>query len=162
MLTPFVKSFFISSSICFCVYTALANANELKSPDHEKWLQDQYGAQHQKLIPVVAVADMFFTCNNESKARERKFTIDELVNKMTQDELANRLADCLGEHSVKSDKALDYGLAGCFNAQLSHLSLEERTQKMKLVNTAIAGLSRAERKKSFTQCVTDQAIQYLK
>jgi hypothetical protein len=69
---------------------------------------------------------------------------------------------CLKGKSVKSDIALNYGLTGCFHEQLAELSAQEKQQKMQLVSKAIAALSREERQKSFTQCVTDQAITYLK
>ena len=156
--------FFVQASVLISLFLLLNTtyANELKSTDHDKWLQEQYGAQHQQLIPVVAVADMFFACNNESRPKEPTFTLDELVNDMDKDELAIRLSDCLGEYSIKSEQALNYGLRGCFQSQVAHLPAEESQQKMKLVNSAIGALSREDRQKSFTQCVTDQSIKYLK
>lgn len=162
MINFLSKYLFMSFTFVLCLQTNVLYANELKSPEHEQWLLEQYGEQHQKLIPIVAVADMFFTCNNATAVQVQKFTIIELVNEMDKEELASRLSECLGEYSIKSDKALNYGLSGCFQAQLAHLPLEDRTQKIKLVNSAIAKLSRAERQKSFTQCVTDQSMKYLK
>jgi hypothetical protein len=63
---------------------------------------------------------------------------------------------------MKSDVALNFGLFGCFQAQLAHLPKAERDQKMILVKQAVSSLSHSERKKSFTQCVTEQSIHYLK
>ncbi|MFT6195497.1 MAG: hypothetical protein ACJASU_002415 [Cognaticolwellia sp.] len=64
--------------------------------------------------------------------------------------------------SPKSDTALNYGLKACFYEQFDQLSLVEKQQKMAVVTQIIATLSRSERQKSFTQCVTDQAIHYLR
>ena len=104
---------------------------------------------------------MFFSCNQERKVDSANQTLRELVTKVDRNTLAEKLILCLGEDTMQSDTALNYGLLGCFHQQLSHLPEEDRQQKMKLVRQAIANLSHNERKKSFTQCVTEQAIQYL-
>lgn len=143
-------------------FISLSNAQEsaLNSPEYKQFLQAQFGAQHQKLIPIVAVADMFYACQQNKKVDEH-FEFDQLVKKMSKEELATRLIDCLSGESIKSDVALNYGLKGCFQEQIAHLPEVERKQQMKLIVNAIGSLSREERQKSFTQCVTDQAIRYL-
>ena len=81
---------------------------------------------------------------------------------MDKNVLAEKLATCLGEDTMQSDTALNFGLFGCFHQQLAHLPKAEREQKMTLVKQAVSSLSHEERKKSFTQCVTEQSIHYLK
>ncbi|OUR61842.1 hypothetical protein A9Q74_08010 [Colwellia sp. 39_35_sub15_T18] len=134
---------------------------EPTTAEYNAWLKEKFSKQHEALIPVVAVADMFYSCN---KAREVDSTVEEityLINEMPKNKLAEKLALCLGEDSMQSDIALNFGLQGCFHEQLAHLPEVERQQKMVLVEKAILSLSRGERKKSFTQCVTEQAIHYL-
>jgi len=130
--------------------------------DHDQWLKDRFSDQHEQLIPIVAVADMFFSCNKIRKTDPIGYQIKELITVMHKDELAEKLSLCLAEDLIKSEVALNFGLLGCFHEQLAQLPNEEKQQKMKLVKQAIASLSREERQKSFTQCVTDQAIGYLK
>jgi len=130
--------------------------------DHDQWLKDRFSDQHEQLIPIVAVADMFFSCNKVRKTDPIGYQIKELITVMHKDVLAEKLNQCLAEDLIKSDVALNFGLLGCFHEQLAQLPNEEKQQKMKLVKQAIASLSREERQKSFTQCVTDQAIGYLK
>jgi len=134
---------------------------ESTTAEYNAWLKEKFSKQHDALIPVVAVADMYYSC---SKARQVDSTVEEiayLVNEMPKDKLAEKLALCLGEDSMQSDIALNFGLQGCFHEQLAHLPKVERQQKMALVEKAVLSLSRGERKKSFTQCVTEQAIHYL-
>ena len=129
--------------------------------EHDKWLKEKFSQQHQQLIPVVAVADMFFACNYERKTDPVNYQVKDLVKKMDPNLLAEKLATCLAGDSLQSDQALNFGLMGCFREQLKKLPKEERRQKLRLVKQAIASLSREERHKSFTKCVTDQAINYL-
>ncbi|MCW8832734.1 MAG: hypothetical protein OQK09_10320 [Colwellia sp.] len=129
--------------------------------EHNAWLKEKFSEQHQKLIPIVAVADMLYSCNKARKVEPVTYKLNELVLKMDKDRLAEKLIACLGEDSMQSDVALNFGLLGCFHEQLAHLPEVERKQKMALVEKAILALSRSERKKSFTQCVTEQAIHYL-
>jgi hypothetical protein len=131
------------------------------SAEHNAWLKEQFSLRHEKLIPIVAVADIFYACNQSRKVVTSNSTIKELVNKTDKTKLAENLALCLGEDTMQSDAAINFGLVGCFNVQLAHLPKEEREQKMMLVKKVILSLSREERKKSFTQCVTEQAINYL-
>lgn len=136
------------------------NAEQSQQLNMDQWLKARFGAQHEKLIPIVAVADMYFSCQQQKP--DSNLTIKALITQTDRNELAEKLMECLGDETPKSDLALNYGLAGCFHEQLSTLPEEERQQKMRLVTKAIASLSRAERQRSFTQCVTNQAINYLK
>ncbi|WP_448567887.1 hypothetical protein [Thalassotalea ganghwensis] len=139
-----------------------SSALENEQQRHEQWLKDKFTKQHEALIPIVAVADMFYGCNKERKSDPIGYQVKDLVVKMDNDVLAEKLSICLDGKSVKSDEALNFGLIGCFTEQLKNLPTEERQQKMSLVKKAIASLTYQERQKSFTQCVTDQAIGYLK
>jgi hypothetical protein len=136
------------------------SAEQSQSLDMDKWLKARFGAQHEKLIPIVAVADMYFSCQKQKHVDEQ-LTVKALVTQIDRNTLAEKLIDCLAGVSLKSDVALNYGLLACFQEQLSDLSAEDKKQKMKLVTKAISSLSRAERQQSFTKCVTEQAIDYL-
>ena len=136
-------------------------AEQSQTLDMNQWLKARFGAQHQALIPVVAVADMLYSCQKQQQISSN-LSIKALITTLDKNTLAAQLISCLNGESPKSDIALNYGLEGCFHEQLAGLSATEREQKMRLVTKAIAALSRAERQKSFTQCVTDQAISYLK
>ena len=118
--------------------------------------------QHEKLIPIVAVADIFFACNQVRKTDQENYQVTDLVTKISRNELAEKLSTCLQGELPNSDTALNFGLIGCFHEQLKGLPEADRKVKTKLVKQAIARLSKAERQSSFTQCVTDQAIGYLK
>lgn len=140
--------------------SAQASAENSQQLTHDQWLKLRFGAQHEKLIPIVAVADMYFSCRMQKDANTA-LTIKALITEIDRSVLAENLMVCLDGESPKSDVALNYGLMGCFHEQLAQLSAKEKQQKMQLVSKAIASLSREERQKSFTQCVTDQAINYL-
>lgn len=129
--------------------------------EHEAWLKQQFSEKHQNLIPKVAVADMLYSCNVERKIEPVTYKLNDLILNMDKDRLAKKLIICLGEDEMQSDVALNFALLGCFHDQLSHLPEVERQLKKTLVEKAILSLSRNERKKSFTQCVTEQAIHYL-
>ena len=129
---------------------------------HDAWLKERFSDQHEQLIPIVAVADIYFGCNQSRQIDSKNYSLDDLITVMDKQVLAEKLSECLGEDEMQSDVALNFGLLGCFHGQLAHLPKKERQEKMKLVKTAIASLSMPERKKSFTQCVTEQAIHYLK
>lgn len=124
--------------------------------------QQRFAEQHEKLIPIVAVADMFYGCNKERGVDKSYPGVDYLVTKLDKNTLAEKLNSCLKGESPNSDLALNYGLIGCFDEQLKGLPEADRAVKQKLVRQAINKLSKEERKKSFTHCVTDQAISYLK
>ncbi len=137
-------------------------AESTMSTEHENWLKDRFSQQHEQLLPIVAVADMFFACNLERKVDQRNFDVASLITKMDRNELAENLQSCLQGELPNSDTALNFGLIGCFHEQIKELPESDRAIKEKLVRQAIAKLSKEERQKSFTQCVTDQAIGYLK
>jgi len=141
--------------------TITSNTNE-SDKSHNEWLKKRFSKQHQQLIPVVAVADVFYACNQARNTDKVDYKLSYLVSKMDKNTLAEKLANCLGDDTMQSDIALNYGLLGCFQQQLAHLPKVEREQKMQLVKKAIYSLSHEERKKSFTQCVTEQSIHYLK
>jgi len=136
--------------------------NTQEKAAHNQWLKERFSEQHQELIPIVGVADMFFSCNKVRKTDPLTYQVNELVTVMDKSTLAEKLSQCLADDSIKSEVALNFGLLGCFHEQLADLPNEEKQQKMKLVVQAIASLSRTERQTSFTQCVTDQAISYLR
>ena len=137
---------------------ALDNDSTVK---HNAWLKQQFSEKHQKLMPIVAVADMLYSCNEERKIVPVSYKLRDLILNMDKNRLAEKLIACLGDDSMQSNVALNFGLLGCFHEQLAHLPEVERQQKMVLVKKAILSLSLSERKKSFTQCVTEQAIHYL-
>ncbi|WP_136038003.1 hypothetical protein [Candidatus Colwellia aromaticivorans] len=138
------------------------NTEKKSAQEHNAWLKQRFSEQHKKLIPVIAVADMFYACNIERKVDPIDYQLSDLVLTMDENRLAQKLALCLGDDTIQSDVAINFGLLGCFHEQLAHLPKVERQQKMLLVNNAIHALSSNERKKSFIQCVTEQAIHYLK
>ena len=132
-----------------------------KTAQHNAWLKQQFSEQHQNLMPIVAVADMLYSCNKERKVEPVNYKLNDLIVNMDKNRLAEKLSVCLKDDNMQSSVALNFGLLGCFHEQLSHLPEVERQQKMQLVNKAINSLSLSERKKSFTQCVSAQAMHYL-
>lgn len=124
--------------------------------------KERFAEQHEKLIPIVAVADMFYGCNKARGVDKSYPSIPDLVTKVDKNKLAEKLNTCLEGESPNSDTALNFGLIGCFDEQLKELPEADRALKQKLVRQAINKLSKEERKKSFTHCVTDQAISYLR
>ena len=154
------KGFVIFISMLFFICTSVLAAEMTK--EHENWLKEKFSAQHEKLIPVVAVADIYFGCNKARKTDEKFLQVKALITTLDRQELADKLKKCLNGMSLESDGALNFGLVGCFHEQLKELPKADRLVRQQLVDKAIASLSKAERKKSFTQCVTYQAIGYLK
>ncbi len=160
------------ATTCVLLYILLGNiavaevisqgSESVSTAEHNAWLKQKFSKQHEQLIPVVAVADMLYACNNARKVEPVIFKHEELILRMDRDRLAEKLVTCLGEDTMQSEAALNFGLIGCFQAQLADLPAAERQQKMALVEQAILSLSASERKKSFTQCVTQQTIRYLK
>lgn len=146
----------------FSFFSVMELSAEEISPEHQAWLKNQFSEQHQQLIPIVAVADMYFSCNQERKVDATSISLEALVTQQSRAVLADKLINCLGEDDVKSDVALNFGLLGCFHQQLGHLPHNEKAQKMVIVEKAILALSREERQQSFTKCVNAQAIHYLK
>lgn len=145
--------------------STIALASTDKTPEeieHDKWLKLRFSAQHERLIPIVAVADMFFACDKAKNSGSENYQVKELIEDIDRELLAEKLTQCLAGENIKSDKALNYGLQGCFSEQLSGLPKKQRAEKMATVMASISSLSRKERQKSFSSCVTDQAISYLK
>jgi len=105
---------------------------------------------------------MFISCHLQRKVDSESYQLESIILSMDKNILADKLSLCLGDDSIQSDVALNFGLLGCFNDQFSHLPKIEKQYKLALVKKAIASLSSSERKKSFTQCVTEQAIRYLR
>jgi hypothetical protein len=132
-----------------------------QSEVYDQWLKDQFEEKHKKLMPVVSVADMFFTCDKKRQPSAEKYSLKELINVMDKNTLAMKLVTCLGEDDINSDQALNFGLLGCFSEQLSILPEKEQAEKMKIVENSLLGLSREERQKSFTKCISEQAMNYL-
>lgn len=169
MKIPFIALFLIlltnvlfTSSLLAQELTKGLNKDKESAQDHNAWLKHTFSEQHQKLIPVVAVADIFYACNIERKVDPIDYQLNNLILTMDKNLLAQKLALCLGDDTIQSEVAINFGLLGCFHEQLAHLPTVERQQKMLLVTNAIHLLSIIESKKSFTQCVTEQAIHYLK
>ncbi len=150
------------SFACLLILVALNGSAEEMDAEHKQWLKNKFSEQHQQLIPVVAVADMYFGCNQVRKVHPMSYSLADLITKQSKNQLADKLMVCLGKDEVKSNQALNFGLLGCFHQQLSGLPKEERKVKMALVEKAILSLSREERQQSFTRCVNAQAINYLK
>lgn len=129
----------------------------------KQWLYERFNDQHQQLIPVVAVADMFYGCYTSQKVEDNGALIfPDLIIKTDKSVLAEKLITCLGDESIKSDVALNYGLIGCFSQQFSMLIAEDKKQKMAIVKKSLQMLTKEERQKSFTKCVTEQAISFLR
>ena len=148
------------------VFSVHAQQKEVLTSDskaeYNTWLRNKFSEQHQMLIPIVMVANTLYSCNVERKIEPVTYKINELVLKMDKNRLAHKLIICLGDDDMQSEVALNFGLVGCFHEQLAHLPEVEQLQKKALVKSAILSLTREERKKSLTQCVTEQAIHYLK
>jgi len=140
----------------------VTNDKPVNDKEYNEWLTKRFSEQHQQLIPVVAVADMFFMCDQLRKTDEVDYALRFLIDEMDKNTLAIKLSSCLGDDTMTSDVALNFGLLGCFHAQLAHLSNTEKEQKMRMVKQATYSLSHEERKKSFIRCVTEQSIHYLK
>lgn len=145
-------------------FNAFAISQEKTSEqlEYDKWLKLRFSEQHKQLIPKVAVADMFFACDKAQNKENASYQLKELIEDMDRDLLAEKLTKCLAGASMKSDLALNYGLYGCFYEQLGSLSKDQKQEKMRIVTASITSLGREERQKSFSRCVTDQTIRYLK
>ena len=163
-----VKSFFYWRNCFFLLLILFACSSFSEemageyTEEHKQWLKNKFEEQHQNIIPIVAVADMYFACNKLRKVDPIQSPLVDLVTKENKSVLAEKLSICLGSDEIKSDQALNFGLQGCFHQQLSSLPEEEKKVKMALVEKAILALSREERQQSFTRCVSAQAIHYLK
>lgn len=119
----------------------------------------EFSKRHQELMPKVAVADMFYGCHIANNAAE--FKLSALINDMDRTLLADKLTACLGEDSIASDKALNFGITACFIDQIGHLPKDEQSQRLAQVKAVLPDLPRGERQKSFTQCVNNQTLKYM-
>lgn len=156
------KNIFIIKSLLIGVLSSgQVYAQQQQTIDRNMWLKERFGAQHQALLPIVAVADMLHGCQQKNQVENHK-SVTLLITELDKNTLASQLITCLNGQSLKGDVALNYGLKSCFYEQFKGMSLADKQQKMMLVDMAIKELSRSERQESFTQCVTDQAIAYLR
>jgi len=159
-----IKVLFISSLPVQAVVNAKVINHEQQSDTssaHHKWLKQRFSVQHERLIPIVAVADMFFSCNQERNIDIDTYRLIDLISVMDKNTLAEKLILCLGNDSIQSDIAINFGLLGCFHQQLSYLDNIAREKKLIEVRQAMELLSSEERKKTFSRCTTEQAIHYL-
>ena len=122
---------------------------------------NKYKQKHSELVPVVAVADIFYGCSVKRKNKSPDYSLNHMITMLDRDLLAEKLAECLDTDPIKSEVAINFGLYGCFHNQMIHLSDKERMVNMDKVNTLLAKLSKEEKQKSFTQCVSDQAVSYI-
>ena len=125
----------------------------------DKNMMKAFSTQHQDLMPIVAVADMYYGCVLAKDPTPPEFLT--LITQTDKNKLAEQLSNCLGEDSLASDAALNNGLIACFSDQTSHLPVQERDQSMQQVKEAIRALPRSERQRSFTQCVNNQTLKYM-
>ncbi len=154
--------YFKLSIMLLLSHSVVAEDSAKDLTEREQWLKTLFSKQHEELIPKVAVADMFFACNIENNNEFGNKSLPELINNESKERLAEKLTACLNGVSVKSEQAINYSLLGCFHDQFKKLSDDEKNNKIQLVKQAIASLDITEKKKSLSQCVTDQAITYLK
>jgi hypothetical protein len=153
----------VMSNLAWSSTESLAdNETQISESKHNDWLKKRFSQQHDQLMPIVAVADMFFSCQQKRQAEQTQYPVSFLVQKMEKQQLAEKLSRCLGDDTMQSDVALNFGLLGCFHEQLKHLPTAQLQHKMQLVEQSLVTLSYEERKKSFTKCVNEQSIGYLK
>jgi len=148
---------FLLSLFILVTWSTVAHANE----NDDGVLKKRFGEQHNAIMPVVAVADMFFACNRQRHSDDYDYQIADLVNKMDKNKLAEKLRTCLGGESLKSDVAINFGLIGCFHSQMDKLNQKQYEEKMGKLELLLLKLPRAERQKTFTKCVSEQALYFL-
>jgi len=150
---------------CFATLTSLLTPLCLAQgsvDNDEKAQQQAFIAKHQALLPVVAVADMFFACNRQRHTDSYDYQIADLVNKMDKGQLAEKLSNCLGTESLQSDTALNFGLIGCFHSQMISLDQKKYDEKMSELELLLVKLPREQRQKTLTKCVSEQALYFVK
>jgi len=150
------------SFIAVILVIGISQASVQTNSKNDEALKARFKQQHQAIIPIVAVADMFFACNRQRHSDKFDYQLDELITKMSKGELAEKLDNCLAGESLKSDVALNFGLIGCFHSQMTKLDQKNYDEKMGELELLLVQLSRKERQKTFTKCVTEQAIYYLR
>ncbi len=155
-----------NTTLLFCItllttFTSISYAKNT-ADTNKNILQQRFIKKHQALVPVVAVADMFFACNRQRHTDSYDYQIADLVNKMDKNQLAEKLSDCLAGESLKSDIALNFGLIGCFHAQMASLNQKKYDEKMGKLELFLVKLPREQRQKTFTKCVSEQALYFIK
>ncbi|WP_068546191.1 hypothetical protein [Thalassotalea crassostreae] len=143
----------------FVTFMLLSTSFAQTNVSDDKML-NEFSKIHQELMPKVAVADMFYGCMIDKK--QGSYSIEFLINEMDKTELADKLQACLGEDTIASNAALNYGIKACFIDQMSGLTEEQQKSKLVAVDEALANLPIEERKRSFTQCVNNQTLSYMK
>lgn len=161
-----IFSYVIISILLIVIHLAsvgTVNASQQQTFDSDQWLKNRFSVQHQNLQPVVAVADMYLGCQiRKNIPKSQLIGVKQSVTSTDRNVLAQKLVACLGEQSIKSDIAINDGLVGCFYEQFAGMKENERAEKMQEVQQALVELSKQERQKTLTQCVSEQAINYLK
>lgn len=153
-----IFAIFIFSSLTFYTLNVFAQTTE----NSEEALKQRFIEKHNAMIPVVAVADIFFACNRQRHSEDYDYQITDLVNKMERNKLAEKLSTCLAGDSLKSDVAINFGLIGCFHSQMNGLNQKMYDEKMGQLELLLLKLPRAERQKTLTKCVSEQALYFLK
>ena len=123
------SSLLLTSLILSFPITATVQDKTPAQIEHEKWLKLRFSDQHKKLIPIVAVADIFFACDKAKNNGTANYNVAELVEGMDRNLLAEKLSTCLAGVTMQSDIALNYGLYGCFYEQLEHLSQDQKQER---------------------------------
>ena len=106
--------FILSFQVLAWMSVATNDTDHVSDAAHNTWLKQRFSEQHETLIPVVAVADMFFSCNQERKVDDRNYQLVELITVREKGALAEKLSLGLGEDKMQSDVARNFGLLGCF------------------------------------------------
>ena len=148
--------FFITSSLSVSAFSAKYPKN-----DYDQWLKKEFSAQHESLIPIVAVASILSGCNEIRQIEQITYQLKNLIVETDKAVLAEKLITCLGDDEIKSEQAIDFGIIGCFGVQFETLELAEKVAKTNQVKALLTSLSYQEKQQSFTKCTTMQAIEYL-
>ena len=157
-----MKNLTILLSVVLSAFFTNYSYAQSKTEATEQALQQRFIDKHQLIIPVVAVADMFFACNRQRHTDNYDYQIADLINKMDKGQLAEKLSSCLGGESLKSDIALNFGLIGCFHSQMASLDQKKYDEKMGQLELLLVKLPRAQRQKTFTKCVSEQALYFVR
>ncbi|QDP02742.1 hypothetical protein [Thalassotalea sp. PS06] len=148
-------------SLVFISAPFLVAAEEV-NPKSQEELVKNFAEIHQNLMAKVAVADMYYGCHLAKHGDDKGLDdIETLILKTDKDTLGQKLINCLGDDKIGSEKALNFGITGCFTDQTKHMDVKVQSEKMAQVAKAIDALGKEEKQKSFTQCVNNQALIYL-
>lgn len=153
-------------NIFFALYLGIfasniALASNQNNNSYNQWLKKEFSAQHESLIPIVAVASILSGCNTIRQVEPITYQIKSLIVETDKTELAEKLIACLGDDEIKSEQAIDFGIVGCFSVQFETLEPAEKVEKTNQVTALLTSLSYQEKQQSFTKCTTMQAIEYL-